>query len=449
MNKQTGLVTGTILFFIASVITFLAQAFTSIVVARSLGPEYKGIYSLTLYSSSLVIVFFSLGLNPAISYLTASKKFSPSQLFTLSTIAGLLLSVVGGSIFWLAYQYFLVDNILAGTDARLIAWAMLGLPLTLVASFLGSVLLGQQRMVAVNTVNVLRVLANLVFQLVSSALSAGVTGAVLAWLSANGLALLVTLWFMRDEISLRIDRSWRRLIPESLSYGGRSYVGNLLQFFNLRLDSFLVNAYQGAAAVGQYTTSVTGAELLWYVPNSVSGALFPKVSTVDRNTANRLTPQACRLSLLIVLLAAIAFAPLGSLMLVVLYGVAYQPAVIPFLLLLPGMTGVTVQKIISADLSGRGKPQYAAYTAGLTVCVTIILDILLIPRISISGAAIASSIAYLMGGGLAIFWYCWETRTVPQELLIPKQADFTILKDRLRGFIQRSLIIVKNLKGTS
>jgi stage V sporulation protein B len=448
MNKQTGLIAGTSLLFIASIISFAGRFATSIIVARSLGPEFKGIYILTLYSSTLVITIFSLGLNGAISYFMASKKFSGKQLFVLSITAGLTLSIAGGVLFYLAYQYFFINNILQGSDSQLILWVMLGLPISLVTSFLSSLLLGQQRMIAYNSVLLINVLTNLAFQIVSSVMSAGVNGAVLAWLASNFLAFLLALWLFRRDFNLRIKQLAGVMKP-ALSYGARSYVANLLTFFNLRLDSFLVNPFQGAAAVGQYTSSVTFAELLWYIPNAVSTALFPKVSSVDKDTANRITPQVCRQTLLIVILATITFSGVGGFLIVKLYGEAYRPAVLPFLLLLPGMIGLTVAKVISADLSGRGKPQFAAYSAGITICITIVLDLLLIPKFSISGAAIASSIAYTTSGVLAVFWFSRETGTFPAEVLIPRGEDFRFLMFRGLSLAQRSLQRVINRKGNS
>jgi O-antigen/teichoic acid export membrane protein len=448
VHKQTGLITGTTLLFIASVIVFAGRFATSVVVARTLGPEFKGIYNLTLLSSGLVIIVSNLGLNGAISYFTASKKYSSQQMFILAILGGLILSIIGGALFFLAYDSFLVKNILAGSDRNLIIWVILGLPLSLVTSFLSSLLLGQQRLFAYNSIDILRVISNLAFQLISSATAGGVAGAIISWLSANGLALILALWLLRRDVNVRTGHATGS-IPAALSYGGKSYVGNLLTFFNYRLDSFLVNYFRGAAAVGQYTTSVSMAELLWYVPNAVSGALFPKVSSVDEGTANRLTPQACRQTLLIVCLAAIVFSLVGGWVLVGVYGDAYRPAVSPFLWLLPGMIGVTVAKVISADLSGRGKPQYAAYTAGITVGLTVIFDLLLIPVLSISGAGIASSISYLASGVLAVFWYCRETGALPQTLLIPRLEDIRFLKDRGINIVQRTLSYVVYRKGNS
>jgi O-antigen/teichoic acid export membrane protein len=170
---------------------------------------------------------------------------------------------------------------------------------------------------------------------------------------------------------------------------------------------------------------------------------------VDKATANRITPQACRQTLLLVFLATIGFSVVGGFLIVFLYGEAYRPAVLPFLLLLPGMLGITVAKIVSADLGGRGKPQFAAYSAGITVIITIILDIFLIPSYSIIGAAIASSIAYIASGALSVFWFSRETGSSPQTLLIPRLEDVRYLKDRVVNILQRSLSFMTTRRGNN
>ena len=64
----------------------------------------------------------------------------------------------------------------------------------------------------------------------------------------------------------------------------------------------------------------------------------------------------------------------------------------PFPLARPGILGISMSKVISADLSGRGLPQYATWSAAITLIVTIILNILFIPTYEIVGAAISSTI---------------------------------------------------------
>jgi len=110
------------------------------------------------------------------------------------------------------------------------------------------------------------------------------------------------------------------------------------------------------------------------------------------------------------------------------YGEQFHPAITPFQWLLPGIIGMSVSKIISADLSGRGKPHYPTYISLIALGVTICLDILLIPSFSIIGAAVASTIAYWASGLLSIYWFSRETQTPWREMLLPRKEDLLHLK---------------------
>jgi O-antigen/teichoic acid export membrane protein len=79
-----------------------------------------------------------------------------------------------------------------------------------------------------------------------------------------------------------------------------------------------------------------------------------------------------------------------------IFGQAFAPSVTPLWLLLPGTVAFTIPNILNAHLAGRGRPQISALAAGISLVATVSLDVLLIPRLSIAGAALASSIAYVV-----------------------------------------------------
>lgn len=189
-----------------------------------------------------------------------------------------------------------------------------------------------------------------------------------------------------------------------------------------------------------YSTGVSMAELLWYIPNAVSGALFPKIPTLENKVASQLTARTCRQVFSLIFIGAILFRFLGKTIIVMAYGQEFQPSTAPFLWLLPGILGMTISKIISADLSGRGKPEYSTKTSGLTLVITIIGDIILIPALGISGAALASSLAYITSAIVSVIWFRKETGTSIGDLLILKPSDLQLLQQRLSSAASNLLL---------
>jgi O-antigen/teichoic acid export membrane protein len=437
-QTQTGLLAGSAAFFFSSLFIFAARVASSVIVARTLGVEGKGTYTLVLMLGALLTLFLSMGINGSITYLAASRQFTAKHLFSFSVVSSIALSILGGLLFYILYVSFLSTSFLTGITNAEILLVLISLPINMSAMFLSGILLGKQQLLAQNAINILRVVSQLILLILSTLLQGGVYGAVLSWLISSIISLIATLWMLRSEFFFRFTFPIKILRP-AISFGTKNYIANLFTFFNYRLDSFLVNFFSGPASVGLYSVSVSTAELIWYIPNAISSALFPKSSTLDKGTAARLTAQACRQTLSASTFLAIIFAVVGPFLIPLIYGADFQDSIPAFFWLLPGILGVSLSKIISANLSGAGKPQYATYTSTITVVLTIVLDIALIPAFGIVGAAVATSIAYLASAVLSVVWFQRESQLRWTEVVVPRTSDLTTL-------VNRTYVLISSLK---
>jgi len=430
--KQTGLLFGSTLFFLSSLIIFLARFATSIIVARTLGVQGKGTYTLVLTISSLLVMLLDFGLASALTYLVASGQYQPRQILNFGLWMSLIIGITGSLIFYGIYSLYLYQSFLAGVPPIYIRWVLIFLPINILTSLYLAIILGLQNIFAYNLVNISRAVLNLILIILSASIGYGLPGAIWSWLIANLCACLLVFWFLRKDIKL-IVFSPGKLLESSLRYGIKSYPANLFTLFTYRLDSFFVNFYSGASSVGLYSTGVSSAELIWYIPNAISSTLFPKSATLEKDVGAHLTARVCRQTLLITVPLAIVFGIIGRMLIPLFYGLDFIGAVIPFLLLLPGVVGMVLTKIIFANLSGSGKPQFATYSSILTFAVTIVLDIILIPIYDIAGAAIASTIAYLLGSFLSVFWFSQQTKIRWIQIIIPTRHDAIDIWDQFEN----------------
>ncbi len=199
---------------------------------------------------------------------------------------------------------------------------------------------------------------------------------------------------------------WNRLvIKTTLKFGLRGYVANVLQFFNYRLDLFLVNYFLGTSGAGIYTVSVAMAEMLWYLPNAVGFVIFPKAANTSAAVMNRFTPRVFRITLGLTAAGAVVLALIGKPFINIVYSPAFASAYLPMLALLPGVVLLGGGKVLTNEVAGRGYPQYNSIASGVSLLLTIGFDLLLIPRLGVLGASIASSIAYTAIFGLALVFY--------------------------------------------
>jgi O-antigen/teichoic acid export membrane protein len=216
----------------------------------------------------------------------------------------------------------------------------------------------------------------------------------------------------------------RKLLKDAINYGLRGQVGQILQFINYRFDLLVVNALLGTASVGIYGVGAAVSQIIWQVPNALSYALYSRVSAVEREDGNRITERVARQSLMLSLLLALFMMPVGYLAIPLLFGKSFAPAVMSMYLLLPGVVLLSHYKILGVHMAGQGHPEYYSYAAGVSAVVTLILDFVLVPRMGINGAAVASSVAYTLTSALSVYWFCRMTgmKSV-SRLFLPQRGD--------------------------
>ncbi|MBN1461505.1 MAG: polysaccharide biosynthesis C-terminal domain-containing protein [Armatimonadetes bacterium] len=176
--------------------------------------------------------------------------------------------------------------------------------------------------------------------------------------------------------------------------GWRIAVTSGLQMLNYRLDVVILSALAGAAVTGFYSVAGSVASLMWYLPNSAATVLLAGLGRMEPDVAaSRTAKTAGAVAALVTLAAAIA-AAVARPVLTGLFGPAFESAYLPLVLLLPGVILLSFPKIINSYLITIGRPGVAVCGSLVGVISTISLDLVLIPRWSATGAAVASSVAY-------------------------------------------------------
>ena len=410
----------------ASVLISLAA---SILVARSLGPTAKGGYDLMLASGALASLLLGFSLAFGATYTVARRISEPGALMRrlgpFSMIQGFLVSLAV-----IASSDAAVAGVLIPRDLAPLAVVPLGfyVALTSGASYLRGVLVGQQRIITANNGDLLGRVATPIgiAIVVGVALAAGLRpdATLFLWCVVGGLGLtsayfVRALW--RDLGSGRGPSGIRTVIR----YSFPAYLANLLQFLNYRLDLFLVASLIGVRAVGLYALAVSLAQLIWLVSNSAAVVLLPRVaSEVDTPADNaRRVAQVARLVLLISLVAGLGVAVLAPVLLPLVYGLPFRESVEPLIYLLPGVIAFSVVNVLASYIAGVGRPQINLIVSGAGLAITLILDLTLIPAIGIRGAALASTMSYLLSTLLTVAIFARMTGLRPIEVLVPTAAD--------------------------
>ena len=392
--------------FTVQILSLLLATVNAAVIARVLGPSGKGILALTVLAPNIFALFLSGGISVANVYYIGQKRFDLPTLSANATAFTVMATGLGVAIAAVLYTTGLMEKLLPGVPPGLLALSMLGLPFSLLNSYFISLLQGRQLISQINLVSLMQRGSTVVLSLLTVALLGwGLTGSVLAVLASSVLSVAV-LGVMLRRLGARFWPRWNRLvIKTTLKFGLRGYVANVLQFFNYRLDLFLVNYFLGPSSTGIYTVAVAMAEMLWYLPNAVGFVIFPKSANTKAETMNRFTPRVFRLTMALTAAGAVAMAIFGKPFIDIVYSPAFASAYGPMLALLPGVVLLGGGKVLTNEIAGRGYPQYNSIASGVSLVLTIGLDLLLIPRLGVLGAAVASSVAYIAIFILALVFY--------------------------------------------
>jgi len=419
---------GSLLTFIGLSLTFALRFGTRVIIGRTIGPSGNGIYALVVLTASWLTLFCNLGLDVSYVYFAASHRYTVRKLNSHSLLAGTVIGIAGGAAS-LPILMALSSSLLRGLEFPHLLIVVLSLPSGLLLAYWIKIILGMERLVAYNLVNLIRFAALLV--LVSFGmlvLKADVYAAILAWVLSTLIALALCFIILKRLAGFSIEFD-KDLNKEALIFGLKSYVANLATAFSYRADIFLVNAFLDVTSVGWYSISVSIAELIWYIPNAVSTALFPRVSRIGSEQANRMTPVVARNLFVVILVIGVGISVATPYMIDLLFPKGDFAPVVPALWwLMPGVIANGSAKVIFADLTGRGKPIYATYTATIGMVVTLLADVLLIPRTGINGAALASSIGYSAAALTGLIWYYKETGIKWSEMLVPSHQDLVFYR---------------------
>ncbi|MEX0373683.1 oligosaccharide flippase family protein [Spiribacter roseus] len=384
------------------ILAAVAQLLLVVLIARNLGPAGNGHYAMAILLPTLLVNFLNLGVGPATVYHVGRGAFSARQAASENLRLGVMIASAGAVV---AVPVVLIwgERLFPGVPQSLLWLGLAAFPISLLLAYLNTVLQGLEDFRAFNATALLPPYVTLVGVAASLHLfDTGVVGAVAAYLGgqAAGLVLVGTLLLRRTQSVDASDvwvsgRDYRR---QTVGYGWKAHLSNILAFVNYRADIFLVNFFLNPAATGLYVVAVQIAERLWMLSQAASTVLLPRMSAMHTDPAARLALTGKAFVAVSTLTAAASAVTATALywLLRPIFGDEYWAALPAFLWLLPGIVAGAGARVQSNCIAAAGKPEWNMYVAVGVVSLNVVGNILLVPTYGIIGAAWATSGAYVL-----------------------------------------------------
>lgn len=421
----------------ARVGALVSLAVATVLVARTGGAGAVGVYTLLRVLPWLLGVLMAGGLPGAIPYfLAGSARGDPRLRSTL--VAIIATGGLAGAALWAAGSPVLARVFFRNLDPGLVAWAGLAVLTQLFVVSGKACLQGSGDLSGANRVFVLQELTFLPGYVALQL--AGLDGnvSVVAGLILADVATSLYTWprLARGGYFAAMARPSMALARRVYSYGMRAQLGVILNLLNLRLDFALLGALAGPAVLGTYAVASKFAELLRLVPQSLTYVLYPRYAREGRSTAARKARKLIPAAGILTVAGAVPLALAAGVILPLVYGHTFAPSVLPARIIIVGLAAEGVAGVITAFLYGAGRPGLNSLGLAVGLGLTVLLDLLLIPRLGAVGAALASAAAYLSTTAVlaVIFWRLTrssETGSAPIEPLEATDGDRRSLSEPL------------------
>jgi O-antigen/teichoic acid export membrane protein len=387
---------------------------TGVLLARTLGPQARGELAAVVLWAAMIGIVGSLGLSEAIVYYSARPTTSHGAVLGTSVALWALQSVVllaAGFGILAAFFPSYGRSVTSAANAYL-----LYIPLWLASLYLSAFLNGLHKFRAFNFLRLLPIIVaavGLSFFAIWHHLT--VQSAVWTYLAANLVTALAAVALVSREqrpAGLRIRRD---VMKNLLSYGLRSHSATVSSLANERLDQLIISLFLSSASLGLYVIATTLTSATAIIGFSVAMVTLPVLARLDPGTARvkaarRFVTVTVAVST-IVTLPLVAFTPT---LIRVFFGAAYLPATTAARLLLVAAIILSTNRVLTAILRGVNRPFDAGMGELLGVVATVGGIALLLPPLGITGAALASIIAY----GISTGWMGWRaTRALDGPLV--------------------------------
>jgi antigen flippase len=377
---------------VAQAVTGMATGFLA---ARLLGPQGRGELAAIQSWVFLIGSLATLGMAESVVYYSGRFPGQAGRYLMTAQSLSFLPAIVSIAIGW-----FMMPRLLSAQSADIIAVARVFLVL-MVPLFTTFVWYESLRSAnAWRTWNLLRLLPNSVWMLILVA-----AFALPALASSVVLSVIYPVIFLFEVIPAIIAvrrhiappfRIQANLLLPLAKYGLPTVFTVLPRTLNLRLDQLLMATLFEPRTLGLYVAAVAWATAPVPIAIAVGQVLFPRLSAIhDVRKQSTLLTKVLGLAVMAVIgLYAVLFI-LTPIALPLLFGLDYQPAVPVALVLVIANSFYALNSVLTSALYGLGCPKYVFISELTGLGVTVVVLALLLPRLGMMGAAIASSLAYL------------------------------------------------------
>jgi len=403
---------------ISKIISVVVSIFHAAFLARFLGPELKGDSASITSIVTIGSVIITVGIHQAFPYY---RKDDHSRDFLNKFCTHVI--VIYGVLFLIAFLIFAFCDL-----GIVVGGSVLLIPLFGYETIINYVFLVEapKKRNSINIIaSLIETIALFVFWLLLKPNN---------MLMLSALSIAVVIRALVSTVLLRFCIKIKQLSIKYLlglfRFGLLPMFALLLTMLNSRVDILMLNIYTNVskAQIGIYSVGVGLAEKALLIPDAIREILLGKLVS---GKGSEEVCAASRIGSTISFVISIGILFLGRFVIDLLYGYEYSSAYIITLISAFGTIFLVYIKMISQYNIVHKKQMTNAILLLVSVAVNVLFNIILIPKMGIEGAAIATLAGHFVCGACFVVSFTMRTTAKVSDIVFIKKRDFKSLKNLL------------------
>lgn len=423
-----------ILNFFSDTCLLILNLITSILIARSLGPELKGVIAYSLSLIQILTPIFLFGLSSSYRYYLSSNKLNLNNSY---------FSVIRRGFIYFSLLFFLLVALkefrFYGVMNDYFNYNYLGLLITysfwfLMSNINNSVFIGISKFKNYNFIRLIRLSFYCLVLIIAITLFSLNLNLLLIILSFSFFVDFCTsLYFLKSQNNIKLIFGPINVLND---YAKKVWITSIVVMSNRRIDQLIIGFLIEPKFLGLYSIAVIFSELANKITDAIAPVFFNIISkSLNKKGSISLFLRFSRVNFLTTLVCLLLLFLLGEFLITFMYGDEFAYAYTILIFYLPGVLFWVSTRPIYIYFSSSGLPEINSKIETIGLLIGIILYFSLIPFFGIIGAAVASTITYFINLIIAIIFFNLKiSRLNILSLILIKKSDLNFIYEKFKNF---------------
>lgn len=388
--------------FISFAASSFVHLFLRILLGKELGPSGLGTYTLVFTIFSFGMIFAAFGIEAALTKCIAEFEDDLPRVsgFVFSGIIGSFISgLTMGIVLYLLSSVISIRFFHNPEMVPLLKITSLCFPFISIQKSITGALNGFQQMKFFAFVNIVQNVSTFFVSILLVFLyKMGVIGAVYGFVIPTifiGIFLAPYIKKFATKDSSLIDECLKQVYY----FGFFTLLANSISMINTQIDTLLIGHFLNEADVGYYAVGVIIIQGITLMPNSIQRITTPTIAKhyakKDYLNIKKLVENTMIKTFLLTIFLALLLVILGKQLITILFTESFLPSYLPLIILSIGYSIYSPWISIGTFFSSIGKVNIAFKINAICAILNTILNLVLIPKFGLIGAASATSISLI------------------------------------------------------